>query len=235
MLLEVTGLTAGYGRGTIIEGVDMTVDRGEVVAIIGPNGAGKSTALRAIAGQLAPSAGTVVFDGRDVSRWDCARKSAAGLVFIPQGLNVFPQMTLTENLELAGYQLGDKALLARRIETVFDLYPWMRERRTEKVSGLSGGQRQALALARIVLTMPKLVLLDEPSLGLAPSVVDEIFSRIAEVNRGGVAVLLVEQNARKGLSAADRGYVLEQGRNRLTGTGAALLDDSQVQKLYLGG
>jgi ABC-type branched-subunit amino acid transport system ATPase component len=235
MLLDVQQVSAGYGKSRILNQVDLWVDKGEVVTIIGPNGAGKSTVLRTVAGQLRPQEGRVVFDGRDVSRLSPEAKNDLGLTFIPQGQNAFPGLTVQENLELAGFIIKDKAALKERMDDVFQAYPWIEERRRESARSLSGGQRQALALARIMLLRPKLVLLDEPSLGLAPLVVDEIFQSIKKLNEKGVSFLIVEQNARKGLSAAHRGYVLEQGANRMTGTGAELLDSPEVQKLYLGG
>jgi ABC-type branched-subunit amino acid transport system ATPase component len=235
MLLEVDGLTAGYGRAVILHGIGLWVDEGEVVTIIGPNGAGKSTVLRAVSGQLIPRQGKVRFMGRNVTRLSPEAKNAAGLTFIPQGRNVFPGLSVRENLELAGFILKDNGLLKSRINEVYEAFPWIGERRNEPARSLSGGQRQILALSRIILLGPRLVLLDEPSLGLAPLVVEEIFETIRLLNERGVSFLLVEQNARKGLSAAHRGYVLEQGMNRMTGSGCELLDSPEVQRLYLGG
>jgi ABC-type branched-subunit amino acid transport system ATPase component len=235
MLLEIRDLSAGYGRIQILDQVRVTVGQGEIVCLIGPNGAGKSTALRAAAGQIPPWGGSVFFDGRDVTGWGPRRKGRAGMIFIPQGENIFPNLSLLENLEIAGYLLDDRRRLKRRIDQVLAAYPWMAERQSRPARELSGGQRQALALGRILLLKPRLVLLDEPSLGLAPRIMDEIFERILELNREGVGFLIIEQNARKGLSVSHRGYVLEQGRNRLTGAGADLLDDERVKKLYLGG
>ncbi len=235
MLLEVTDLTAGYGSITILYDVNIYLDPGEIVCLIGPNGAGKSTVLRAVAGQIRPSAGRVIFDGEDVTHMDPEEKGRRGLIFIPQGENIFPNLSLMENLELAGYLLSDRKTLKRRTDQVLETFPWMRERGDRPARELSGGQRQALALGRILLLKPKLVLLDEPSLGLAPLVVDEIFDSIQTLNESGISFLIIEQNARKGLSISHRGYVLEQGKNRLTGTGRDLLTDERVQKLYLGG
>ena len=235
MLLEITGLTAGYESVPVIRDVGIYLNPGELVCLIGPNGAGKSTVLRTVAGQLRPSRGRIMYDGEDVTQMDPEGKGRRGLIFIPQGENVFPNLSLRENLELAGYLLFDRKTLKRRIDRVWEVFPWMQERAPRAARELSGGQRQALALARILLLEPKLVLLDEPSLGLAPLVVEEIFDRIQALNQAGVSFLIVEQNARKGLSVSHRGYVLEQGENRLNGTGRDLLIDDRVQKLYLGG
>jgi ABC-type branched-subunit amino acid transport system ATPase component len=235
MLLEVEELIAGYGRITILNGVNLKVSTGEIVCLIGPNGAGKSTLLRAIIGQILPSEGRVVFDGEDITALNPEHKGHRGLVFIPQGDNIFPNLSLLENLEIAGYLVRDRQVLRRRIQEVFEMFPWMGEQPKRAAHALSGGQRQMLALARTLLLQPRLVLLDEPSLGLAPLAVQEIFDRIQALNQRGVSFLLVEQNARKGLSASHRGYVLEQGLNRLEGTGRELLSTPEVQKLYLGG
>lgn len=235
MLLTAENLTAGYGRISVLDAVSLEVGEGEVVAIIGPNGAGKSTVLRTIAGQLMPSAGRVMFDGQDVTRWNSAKKTGAGLVFVPQGANIFPRLTVRENLELAGHHVGDAGLLRARISALFERQPWMAERAGAPAETLSGGQRQMLALGHAILLDPKLILLDEPSLGLGPAIVEEVFARIRSFNETGTTVLLVEQNARKALSIAERAYVLEQGKNALSGTGKALLHDPQVKHLYLGG
>ena len=235
MLLTAENLTSGYGRISVLDAVSLEVGTGEIVAIIGPNGAGKSTVLRTIAGQLMPSAGRVSFDGQDVTRWNSAKKTRAGLVFVPQGANIFPRLTVRENLELAGHHVGDAKLLRARIAALFERQPWMEERAGAPAETLSGGQRQALALGHAILLEPKLILLDEPSLGLGPAIVEDVFGRIRTFNESGTTVLIVEQNARKALSVADRAYVLEQGKNALSGTGKALLHDPQVKRLYLGG
>lgn len=235
MLLEVLDLEAGYGRIKILHGVSLHVESGEIVCLIGPNGAGKSTVLRSVAGQLRPTWGEILLEGAATAGMDPQQKGARGLIFIPQGQNIFPSLTVTENLEMAGYLLADRETLKARMEEVFAIFPWIGERRHRSARELSGGQRQMLALSRVLLMKPKLVLLDEPSLGLAPLMVEEIFDRIVEMNRQGISFLLVEQNARKGLSVSHRGYVLEQGMNRLHGGGSELLVNPEVQKLYLGG
>ena len=235
MLLEVDDLTAGYGPLTVLHRVNLLVSEGEIVCIIGPNGAGKSTVLRAVAGQLIPIGGRVIFCGENVTHQNVDEKGRKGLIFIPQGNNIFPNLTILENLEIAGSILRDSEKLRRRIERVLEKFPMIKERKKHPARELSGGQRQILALSRIPILCPRLVLLDEPSLGLAPLVIDLIFKEIQEMNIAGISFLLVEQNARKGLSVSRRGYVLELGRNRLTGTGQELLNNKDVQQLYLGG
>ncbi len=235
MLLSVKEVYAGYNSVTILHNLSISVKEGEIVCLIGPNGAGKSTLLRTIAGQIRPTKGKVFFRGEDVTDQDPEYKGKKGLIFIPQGLNIFPNLSLQENLELAGFIFEDKIELQKRIEHLYEIFPWMKERKKRPARELSGGQRQALALGRIFLLKPKLVLLDEPSLGLAPMVVEEIFESIKNLNKEGIAFLMVEQNARKGLSVSHRGYVLEQGKVGLTGTGEELLSDARVEKLYLGG
>ena len=235
MLLEVDQLTAGYGPITVLHQVSLGLSEGEIVCIIGPNGAGKSTVLRAVAGQIEPSGGKVIFRGEDVIHVNMEKKGRKGLVFIPQGNNIFPNLTVLENLEIAGSILRDSERLCHGIERVLEKFPMINERKKRPARELSGGQRQMLALSRILILHPRLVLLDEPSLGLAPLVVDLIFKEIQEMNRNGISFLLVEQNARKGLSVSHRGCVLELGRNRLTGTGQEFLSNKDVQRLYLGG
>ena len=235
MLLEVVQLTAGYGTITVLHQVSLGLSEGEIVCIIGPNGAGKSTVLRAVAGQIDPSSGKIIFLGEDISHQNVDEKGRKGLIFIPQGNNIFPNLTVLENLEIAGSILEDSEKLRRGIEGVLEKFPMMKDRKKRPARELSGGQRQMLALSRILVIHPRLVLLDEPSLGLAPLVVDLIFKEIQEMNSTGISFLLVEQNARKGLSVSSRGYVLELGRNRLYGTGQELLSNRNVQRLYLGG
>jgi branched-chain amino acid transport system ATP-binding protein len=235
MLLELKKITAGYGPLTVVYDVSLDVSQGEIVCIIGPNGAGKSTVLRAVAGQITPFDGKVLFNGEDVTRVSTAKKGRNGLIFIPQGDNIFPNLTVLENLEMAGLLLQDHAQLHRAIEKALEKFPVIKETKTRPARELSGGQRQMLALCRILLLQPQLVLLDEPSLGLSPLVVDLIFKEIRQMNKEGISFLLVEQNARKALSVSHRGYVLELGRNRLTGTGQQLLGNPDVQRLYLGG
>ena len=233
-MLTLDAITAGYGELTVLSDLTITLNKGETVCLIGPNGAGKSTVLRVVAGQLHPTAGKVNFNGRDVSGCDCFEKTTMGILFVPQGRNVFPNLSLQENLNLSTIFISQD-LFQERMEAVLATFPWMKEKLNDAAGSLSGGLRQMLALSRIFLLSPRLVLLDEPSLGLSPLIVDEVFSIISSFNEKGISFLLVEQNARKGLSVAHRGYVLESGKNRLTGSGKALLKDPEVQKLYLGG
>lgn len=233
-MLELDSITAGYGELTVLSDLSISLKKGETVCLIGPNGAGKSTVLRVVAGQLQPTRGKVNFEEVDVSRCDCSEKIKKGILFVPQGRNVFPSLSLQENLNLSKIFISD-ALFEQRMKSVLATFPWMRDKLGDMAGSLSGGLRQMLALSRILLLSPKLVLLDEPSLGLSPLIVDEVFSIISSLNEKGISFLLVEQNARKGLSAAHRGYVLESGQNRLTGSGSNLLEDPEVQRLYLGG
>jgi len=235
VLLEVDQLTAGYGPITVLHRVSLGLSDREIVCIIGPNGAGKSTVLRAVSGQIAPEGGSVIFDGEDMTRDGLRKKAEKGLVFIPQGQNIFPNLTVLENLEIAGSILRDSEKLHPAITGALEKFPMITKGRNRPARELSGGQRQVLALSRIFILNPRLALLDEPSLGLAPLFVDVIFEEIGEMNRKGISFLLVEQNARKGLSVSHRGYVLELGKNRLTGTGRELLNNEDVQRLYLGG
>jgi len=235
MLLRLDRITAGYGHEPVLTDISMHIEQGEIICIIGPNGAGKSTVLRTIAGQLTPSRGEVQFKGENISTMSISRRGGRGLVFIPQGMNIFPNLTIIENLEVAGTLLNNKHKLNHAIEEVLEKYPVLNKKQHSFARELSGGERQLLALSRSILLKPDLVLLDEPSLGLAPIVVDMIFDQIIEIGKSGSSVLLVEQNARKGLSISHRGYVLELGRNRLTGSGQELLESDEVRQLYLGG
>lgn len=233
-MLQLDSITAGYGELMVLSELTLHVNEGETVCLIGPNGAGKSTVLRVVAGQLQPRLGSVSFLGQDVSKLSCEQKIPRGILFVPQGRNVFPSLSILENLSLAKIFISEQQF-NERLTDVFAAFPWMKEKLQNPAGSLSGGLRQMLALSRIYLFRPKLVLLDEPSLGLSPLVVDEVFTTIGKFNQMGISFLLVEQNARKGLSAADRGYVLESGKNRLTGSGQDLLLNPEVQQLYLGG
>ncbi|MCH1415292.1 MAG: ABC transporter ATP-binding protein [Candidatus Actinomarina sp.] len=232
-ILECNGIAAGYVKGlNILQGVDLVVSEGEIVSIIGPNGAGKSTLLKAIMGLLNISAGRFFIEGVEKTNLPTHKIVNEGVGYVPQVENVFPSLTIEENLEMGSWSLGKKG--KQSIEKLFQDFPLLNERRKEKAGNLSGGQRQILALARALVTSPKLLLLDEPSAGLSPLAIDDVFKTIKEINEKGVPILLVEQNAKRALKFSDRGYVLDQGRNAYQGTGKDLLDDPRVVDLYLG-
>jgi ABC-type branched-subunit amino acid transport system ATPase component len=235
VLLRVEGVSAGYGQMEILHGVSLLVRRGEMVSIIGPNGAGKSTVFKTIVGLLRPKAGRVVFNAQEISALRADQILPLGLAYVPQGRIVFPQMTVLENLEMGAYIERDPSRVRAALDQVYGLFPILAERRKQKAGTMSGGEQQMVAIARALMTSPKLILLDEPSLGLSPKFVSLIFDRMIELKRAGYTMLVVEQNAAKALSVADRGYVLELGRNRFEGTGQALLIDPDVKRLYLGG
>ena len=232
-ILECNGIAAGYVKGlNILQGVDLVVSEGEIVSIIGPNGAGKSTLLKAIMGLLNISAGRFFIEGIEKTNLPTHKIVNEGVGYVPQVENVFPSLTIEEKLEMGSWSLGKKG--KQSIEKLFQDFPLLNERRKEKAGNLSGGQRQILALARALVTSPKLLLLDEPSAGLSPLAIDDVFKTIKEINEKGVPILLVEQNAKRALKFSDRGYVLDQGRNAYQGTGKDLLDDPRVVDLYLG-
>jgi ABC-type branched-subunit amino acid transport system ATPase component len=235
MLLRVEAITAGYVGQDILHEVDMYLEAGAISCIIGPNGAGKSTLMRAVVGQIFPSSGSIFFDGKDVTASTMLERAGMGMVFVPQGTNIFPNLTVLENLEIGTSLLADASKRKRGIEEVLERFPFLRAKRKRSAGILSGGERQMLALSRIIVLRPLLGLLDEPSLGLSPIMVETIFDEILAMNRSGTSMLLVEQNARKALSISHIGYVLELGRNRLTGTGEQLLSNPEVRRLYLGG
>jgi ABC-type branched-subunit amino acid transport system ATPase component len=234
-LLRAEGLTAGYGKLPILHGVTLEVREGEMVCVIGPNGAGKSTSFKTIVGFLRPTRGRVTFDGGDITGLRPDQVLRIGLAYVPQGRIVFPQMTVLENLEMGAYIERDGRRIREARERVYALFPILAERRRQRAGTMSGGEQQMVAIARALMTTPKLVLLDEPSLGLSPKFVSLIFERLAEMRRAGYTLMVVEQNAARALAVADRGYVLELGRNRFEGTGQGLLADPEVKRLYLGG
>jgi len=234
-LLTVEGISAGYGQMEILHGVSLEVRRGEMVSIIGPNGAGKSTVFKTIVGLLRAKAGRIVFDGHEISGLRADQILPLGLAYVPQGRIVFPQMTVLENLEMGAYIERDKSRVRAALERVNGLFPILSQRARQKAGTMSGGEQQMVAIARALMTSPKLILLDEPSLGLSPKFVSLIFEKLVEMKSSGYTMLVVEQNAAKALSVADRGYVLELGRNRFANTGQALLTDPEVKRLYLGG
>ena len=234
-LLKVDEIYAGYGKLEILHGVNLEVNSGELVCIIGPNGAGKSTAFKTIVGLVHPASGRIVFDGADITRLEPYQMVSQGLAYVPQGRIVFPQMTVLENLEMGAYVESQRDHLEQALERVYGLFPILAERRRQKAGTLSGGEQQMLAISRSLMTSPKLILLDEPSLGLSPKLVALIFDKLRETQQAGYTLLVVEQNAAKALSVADRAYVLEFGRNRIEGSGQALLHDPEIKRLYLGG
>jgi len=234
-LLVAESITAGYGRMDILHDVSLTVDVHEIVSIIGPNGAGKSTAFKTIVGLLRPRTGRVLFNGEDITGLSPDLVLPRGLAYVPQGRIVFPQMTVLENLEMGAYIERDRHRIAAALEQVYGLFPILAERRTQKAGTMSGGEQQMVAIARALMTTPSLILLDEPSLGLSPKFVTLIFEKIIDLRRAGFTLMLVEQNATRALAIADRGYVLELGRNRFEGPGQRLLGNPEVKRLYLGG
>jgi branched-chain amino acid transport system ATP-binding protein len=233
-LLEVRDLHAGYGKMEILKGVSLLVEAGQVVSIIGPNGAGKSTVFKTLFGLLPARQGRVTLDGEDVTNLAPAALLGRGMTYVPQGRNVFPLMTVEQNLRLGAYTRSPSAELDREIERVYDTFPALRGARAKRAADLSGGQQQMLEMGRALLLRPRLMLLDEPTLGLAPLVFKEIFRIIEDLRRRGQTILMVEQNAAKALEISDYAYVLELGANRFEGTGEAIRTDERVRRLYLG-
>ncbi len=233
-MLTVEGLECRYGKVAAVRGLSLEVGKGELVSLIGANGAGKTTTLKAISGVLAPSAGRIVFEGEDITRASARRVLQLGIAHCPEGRRVFPYMSVRENLEMGCYLRRDAAGIEADMRRLFDRFPILHERRNQAAGTLSGGEQQMLAISRALMSRPKLVLFDEPSLGLAPNIVERTFDIIRQIRAEGVTVVMVEQNALAALELSDRSYVLEQGRVSLTGTGQALLDDPHVRKAYLG-
>ncbi|MEV0647209.1 ABC transporter ATP-binding protein [Phytomonospora sp. NPDC050363] len=234
MLLEIEDLNVHYGRIQALHGISLTVDEGEIVALIGANGAGKSTTMRAISGLRRASAGRIVFGGKDITKLRADRRVVAGISQAPEGRGIFPGMTVGENLNMGAYTRNDKAGIASDLARVFELFPRLAERRKQPGGTLSGGEQQMLAIGRALMSRPKLMLLDEPSMGLAPKLIAQIFEIILEIREQGTTILLVEQNAQQALSRADRAYVLETGVIGRSGTGQDLLVDPAVRDAYLG-
>ncbi len=232
-LLDASEVVAGYGETEILHGISITVDEGEIVTIIGPNGCGKSTLMKTIVGLVRVRAGRVTFRGTDISSQAPEQTVRTGLCYVPQSANVFPSLSIRENLEMGAFVRKDD--FRGRIAEIFDLFPGLAQRPDQKAGSLSGGQRQMLAIARALMLDPVLLLLDEPTAGLSPAVMGLVFQRIREINETGVAMLLVEHNAREALRMSDRGYVLSLGENRLEDSGPALLSNPEVGRLYLGG
>jgi branched-chain amino acid transport system ATP-binding protein len=234
-LFELEGVFSGYGRVTVLHGVSLTIGAGEIVALIGANGAGKSTLLNTVMGLVPTSGGSIRFDGRDVTRLPTPAIVRAGLVQVPERRQLFGTMSVEENLQMGAYTCGDRDLAASTMEEQIARFPVLRERRRQRAETLSGGEQQMLAIARAMMTRPRLLLLDEPSLGLAPLITAQILSEIATLRDAGGTVLVVEQNARAALAIADRGYVLENGRITTAGRASELMGDQAVQNAYLGG
>ena len=232
-VLECNAIAAGYVKGlNILQGIDLVVSKGEVVSIIGPNGAGKSTLLKAIMGLINISAGRFYIEGIEKTNLPTHKIVNEGLGYVPQVANVFPSLTIEENLDMGAWSLTQNR--KESILKIFEDFPLLADRKKEKAGNLSGGQRQILALARALVTSPEILLLDEPSAGLSPMAIDDVFKTIKKINKNGVSILLVEQNAKRALKFSDRGSVLDQGRNAYQGKGTDLLDDPRVVDLYLG-
>ncbi len=231
--LSAKGMTGGYGSVDIIHDCDIFVDSGEIAVVVGPNGAGKSTAMKAIFGMLQLRQGKVELDGVDITRLPPQQRVPAGMGFVPQNRNVFVSLSVEENLEMGAFIRRDD--ISETMEQVYDLFPVLKEKRLQPAGELSGGQRQQVAVGRALMTQPKLLMLDEPTAGVSPIVMDELFDRILEVAKTGIAILMVEQNARQALEIADHGFVLVQGRNRFTDSGQALLANAEVRRSFLGG
>jgi branched-chain amino acid transport system ATP-binding protein len=232
-VLAGTGMTGGYGGADVLQGCSIAVARGQIAVIVGPNGAGKSTAMKAIFGMLKLRAGNVRLNGQDITALTPQARVALGMAFVPQTSNIFPSMTVEENLEMGAFLRRDN--IAETIDQIFALFPALRPKRRQAAGELSGGQRQQVAVGRALMTRPSVLMLDEPTAGVSPIVMGELFDRIIEVARSGISILMVEQNARQALEIADVGYVLVQGRNRHTDSGQALLADPDVRRSFLGG
>ena len=231
--LEGEAMTGGYGGADIVHDCSISVDRGEIAVIVGPNGAGKSTAMKALLGMVTLRSGSIRLDGEDIAGLSPQDRVGRGMAFVPQTDNVFATMTVRENLEMGAFLRRDD--IAGTMDRVFELFPALKEKRDSPAGELSGGQRQQVAVGRALMTEPAVLLLDEPTAGVSPIVMDGLFERMLEIRSAGIAILMAEQNARQALAIADRGYVLVTGRNRFTDTGRALLDNPEVRRSFLGG
>jgi branched-chain amino acid transport system ATP-binding protein len=234
-VLSINALECRYGKVAAVRGLSLEVYKGELVSLIGANGAGKTTTLKAISGVLTPSAGRVTFEGEDITRASARRVLQLGIAHCPEGRRVFPYMTVRENLEMGSYLRKDNAGIEADMNRLYERFPILAERRAQAAGTLSGGEQQMLAISRALMSRPKLVMFDEPSLGLAPNIVERTFDIIRQIRSEGVTVVMVEQNALAALELSDRAYVMEQGAVTLSGSGQQLLDDPHVQKAYLGG
>jgi branched-chain amino acid transport system ATP-binding protein len=234
-ILQIEGVFAGYGGGDILRGMDLRLEQGTITCIVGPNGAGKSTVMRVVSGVLHPRRGEVRFMGQRIDQMTPKQILQSGIVQVPQNRSLFPAMTVEENVRLGGYTLQDRALVEQRLAEVGEQFPIVRERAKDKAGSLSGGQQKLVEFARGLMLDPKLVLLDEPSMGLEPRILDQVFGTMIEMCKAGRTILLVEQNARQGLESSDRGVVMESGRVLLDGPAKAVLSDERIGDLYLGG
>ena len=233
-VLKLTNVNTYYGQIHALRDITFEVHKGEIVTLIGSNGAGKSTTLRTISSQLTPATGEVVYEGKTISKLPAHEVVAQGIAHVPEGRKIFPALTVEENLQMGAFLVKDQKKNAANFERVYELFPRLKERRKQRGGTLSGGEQQMLAIGRALMSDPKMMLMDEPSMGLAPMLVDLIFKSIVQLNQGGMTILLVEQNARKALKISDRAYVLQTGSITLTGTGQELLHDDTVKEAYLG-
>jgi len=231
--LSCTSMTGGYGGEDIIKNCNIEVDKGQISVIVGPNGAGKSTAMKAMLGMIALKSGSIILNGENISDYSPQKRVAAGIAFVPQSMNIFSELTVEENLEMGAFLRSDD--IQETINEIYELFPAMREKRNQLAGELSGGQRQQVAVSRALMTKPEVLMLDEPTAGVSPIVMDEIFDRILQIKNNGVAIVIVEQNAKQALNIADFGYVLVGGENKYEGHGHELLNDQDVRKSFLGG
>ena len=234
-MLEIKNLVCCYGQVRVLKSLSLKVDKGQLVALIGANGAGKSSTLRAISGLLPAVSGQMIFEGHDITRSSARETLARGIAHCPEGRRVFPHMTVEENLEMGAYLRGDREGIAADLQHTFERFPRLAERRRQVAGTLSGGEQQMLAISRAIMSKPKLILFDEPSLGLAPTIVEQVFGIISGIRESGTTVLMVEQNAYAALEMCDHAYLIEAGSVVLSGTGADLIHDDHVRKAYLGG
>ncbi len=233
MFLSCTNMTGGYGGEDILRNCSIEVDKGKISVIVGPNGAGKSTAMKAMLGMITLKSGNIILDNQDISKLPPQKRVAAGVAFVPQSMNIFSELTVEENLEMGAFLRTDN--INETIYEIYELFPAMKEKRLQLAGELSGGQRQQVAVSRALMTSPKVLMLDEPTAGVSPIVMDEIFERILQIKKTGVAIVIVEQNAKQALKIADYGYVLVNGENRFEVKGEELLDNQEVRKSFLGG